>query len=137
VRVRATVRVWVPETPVTVSVVVTAVGCVVPVCELSTTGIAPPPQPSNARASRRETHLRLRANKVSDPRGISSAASVLSCGLGRAAVVAVVTDSAIGAAEPFMVTEPALGVQEPPSGAPEQLSATVPVKPETGVTLTL
>ena len=53
------------------------------------------------------------------------------------AAAAVVTDTVTGAAEPSTFTLVALDVHEPPAGAPVQLSATVPVNPESGVTARL
>ena len=49
----------------------------------------------------------------------------------------VVTDTVIGTAAPLTFTLAALGVHELPAGAPVQLSATIPVNPESGVTARL
>ena len=50
---------------------------------------------------------------------------------------AVVTDTVIGTAAPVTFTLGTLGEHELPAGAPVQLSATIPVNPDSGVTATL
>ena len=153
--VSLTVRVCVPETPDNVSMLVIGAGCVVPPAgaELLPASFAvafPPPQPTkppmpNRTKQNKPKSILLRlftAINAIVPSGIITAAKAPIGGCRRdwgleSVAAAVVTDTVIGTAAPVTFTLAVLGVHELPTGAPVQVSATIPVNPETGATARL
>jgi hypothetical protein len=107
----------------------------------------PPPQPANATKKRskpkemilkRSFRRRFPAIKANVPSGITTTANGRSCcGTNSDEAAGVVTDTVTFTGEPLTFTLVEPDVHALPLGAPVQLSATVPLKPEIGVTATL